>query len=503
MRSRQPDANGLRAILSKKISVPAIRGWISLAFAILLLLPATKAHAQFETASVLGYVRDTSGAVIPNTAVTLTNNATSITQTSTTDGEGKYEFASVPIGEYHVDAQATGFDRSQTQTFRVTTNARQRVDVEMKAGSVSDTVTISSAPTLLETETSSRGQVIGTREIENLPLNGRSYADLVLLAPGVRKSALEDQTTTNREASFNVNGQRSAFNNFLLDGLDNNSYGTSNQGFANENIPPSPDAVSEFRLETNNYSAEYGRASGAVINASIRRGTNQFHGRVWDYLRNTNLNAIGPFAPPGNVKPTFIRNQFGGTIGGPIWHDHTFFFADYEGTRQIAKQFAAATLPNAEQRSGVFLLHRLDGTSAPIPIQNPVTGVVYANGVIPAADQTAFAKAVLANLPALTTAAPLSTAAAFSNNYSNFPRGTIQDDKGDIRLDHTFGPRLSVFGRYSDHEAAIFAPPTFGGRAGGNANANVNILNRQVAAGVTYVITPTSLLDVRIGHWEE
>lgn len=499
MRSRQPDANGLRAILSKKISVPAIRGWISLAFAILLLLPATKAHAQFETASVLGYVRDTSGAVIPNTAVTLTNNATSITQTSTTDGEGKYEFASVPIGEYHVDAQATGFDRSQTQTFRVTTNARQRVDVEMKAGSVSDTVTISSAPTLLETETSSRGQVIGTREIENLPLNGRSYADLVLLAPGVRKSALEDQTTTNREASFNVNGQRSAFNNFLLDGLDNNSYGTSNQGFANENIPPSPDAVSEFRLETNNYSAEYGRASGAVINASIRRGTNQFHGRVWDYLRNTNLNAIGPFAPPGNVKPTFIRNQFGGTIGGPIWHDHTFFFADYEGTRQIAKQFAAATLPNAEQRSGVFLLHRLDGTSAPIPIQNPVTGVVYANGVIPAADQTAFAKAVLANLPALTTAAPLSTAAAFSNNYSNFPRGTIQDDKGDIRLDHTFGPRLSVFGRYSDHEAAIFAPPTFGGRAGGNANANVNILNRQVAAGVTYVITPTSLLDVRIG----
>ena len=144
---------------------------------------------------------------------------------------------------------------------------------------VNETVTVSSVPTALETETSSRGQVIGTQEIEDLPLNGRSYADLALLAPGVRKSFLENQSTTSREASFNVNGQRSASNNFLLNGLDNNSYGTSNQGFGNENIPPSPDAVSEFRLETDNYSAEYGRASGAVINASIRRGTNRFHGR--------------------------------------------------------------------------------------------------------------------------------------------------------------------------------------------------------------------------------
>ena len=179
-------------------------------------------------------------------------------------------------------SQATGFERVQTPPFTVTTNARQRVDVTMKPGSVNESVTVSAAPSVLETETSSRGQVVGTREIENLPLNGRSYADLTLLAPGVRKSFLENQSTTSREASFNVNGQRSAFNNFLLNGLDNNSYGTSNQGFANENIPPSPDAVSEFRLETSNYTAEYGRASGAVINASIPRGTNQFHGRAWD-----------------------------------------------------------------------------------------------------------------------------------------------------------------------------------------------------------------------------
>ncbi len=131
--------------------------------------------------------------------------------------------------------------------------------------------------------------------MQNLPLNGRAYADLAALAPGVRRNILENQSVTSRDASFNVNGQRSEFNNFLLDGVDNNAYGTSNQGFSNQAIPPSPDAINEFRVETNNYSAEYGRASGAVINVSINSGTNQFHGRVWEYNRNTESQCMGRF----------------------------------------------------------------------------------------------------------------------------------------------------------------------------------------------------------------
>ena len=464
-----------------------------------VLFPGLATHAQYETASVLGYARDLSGAAIANTTITLTNTATDIVQTARTNSAGSFEFPSVLPGPYQIIAESAGFERAQTPIFTLTTNARQRVDVSLKPGSVSETVTVSSAPTLLETETSSRGEVIGTREVENLPLNGRSYADLALLVPGVRRSFLEDQTASSREASFNINGQRSAFNNFLLDGLDNNNYGTSNQGFANENIPPSPDAIAEFRIEADNYSAEYGRSSGGVINASIRRGTNQFHGRAWDYLRNTVLNAVGPFPPVSGVKPAFIRNQFGGTFGGPIWKDHTFLFMDYEGLRQIALGYGTATLPTPEQRTGTFLLHRVDGTTAPIPLQNPVTGAVYANGVIPTSDSTPFARAVFAALPANTSTAAVNTAAAYANNYSAFPRSTTNDDKGDVRVDHTFNQKLSVFGRYSHHQATLFVPGVFGGPAGGNNNGFVHELNRDIAGGVTYALTPTSLLDVRMG----
>lgn len=482
--------------------------WLWMALAVLLLLPALRCYAQFESASVLGYVRDTTSAAIPNSTVTLTNVSTSIKQTATTDAEGRYEFSSVPIGSYMVSAEAPGFERVQTQNFTVTTNARQRVDVAMKPGSVAETVTVSSAPTTLETETSSRGQVIGTREVENLPLNGRSYADLVLLAPGVRKSFLENQSASSREASFNVNGQRSAFNNFLLDGLDNNNYGTSNQGFANENIPPSPDAVSEFRVETNNYSAEYGRASGAVINVATRRGTNQFHGKAYDYLRNTDLNAIGPFQPAGGIKQIFIRNQFGGTFGGPIYKDHTFFFMDYEGLRQIFRNpVTTVTLPNSEQRQGLFLLHYADPSKTPTPItlHNPISGTVFTSGDV-SAEATPFAKAVLAALPANNSVSATGGGPGavrfdtIANNYIASPRGTIQDDKGDARVDHTFNQKWSIFGRYSEHRGTIFDPPTVLGRAGGNGNANVHLLNRQIAGGMTWIISPSKLLDVRFAY---
>jgi hypothetical protein len=478
----------------------------SLLFLCLLALLPISALAQFETASVLGYVRDASGAFVPKASVTLTNVATKTHTTVQTDAQGSYQFTDVKIGQYQVSSTATGFDPATTPIFSVTVNARQRADITLKAGSAGDSVTVSAAPALLETDSSERGQVIGTREVQNLPLNGRAYADLAALVPGVRRNVLENSTDSSRDASFDVNGQRSEFNNFLLDGLDNNAYGTSNQGFSNQAIPPSPDAISEFKVQTNNYSAEYGRSPGAVVNVSIKSGSNQFHGTGYDYLRNTVLNAIGPFSPPTNAltgksqKPTLQRNQFGGTFGGPILKDKLFFFADYEGTRQVVHSILTATLPDTDQ-NGTSALALANGgytfltsTGAPVPILNPLTGQTY-NGVIPTNDPSisAFTKSILAALPAA------NLPGIVSNNYVSLPADTIRDDKGDVRVDFTVSPKTTAFARYSEHQGNIFSPPAIQGSAGGNANGFVYIFNQQIAGGVTHAFTQNSILDARFG----
>jgi hypothetical protein len=466
--------------------------------------------AQFETASVLGYIRDGSGAAIPNATVSLINQETKTQATVHANNQGAYEFTDVKVGRYTVTAQASGFDISSTEAFGVEVNARQRVDVALKIGSNTETVTVTDAAALLETDSSERGQVIGTREVENLPLNGRSYADLAALVPGVRRNILENTTDSNRDASFDVNGQRSEFNNFLLDGLDNNAYGTSNQGFSNQSIPPSPDAISEFRVETDNYSAEFGRAPGAVVNVSIRSGTNSFHGRAYDYIRNTVFNAIGPFTPPDNPltgmpqKPTLIRNQFGGTFGGPLWKDHTFFFGDYEGNRQVQHSPTSATVPTANQNGTsalaianggyTFISGKTTESGTPLPILNPLTGQIYANGVIPFSDPSvsSFAKGVLAALPE-----PNLPGAPFANNYASQPADTLVDNKFDVRVDHTFSSRTTAFVRYSQHQGTIMSPPNIQGPAGGSSNGTVSIFNQQIAGGVTHTFTQNSILDAR------
>ena len=193
----------------------------------------------------------------------------------------------------------------------------------------------------LQTDSSDRGQVISGEVTRALPLNGREYSQLALLSPGVRLSALNTGGFTPREGSFNVNGLRSTFNNFLIDGVDNNAYGTSNQGFSNQVMQPSPDAVAEFKVVTNNMSAEYGRSAGATINVAYDSGTNQFRGAGWEFVRRTDFNADRLLQAGRRQKPRFDRDQFGGVVGGPIVKNRAFFFADYEGFRQDARAAGA------------------------------------------------------------------------------------------------------------------------------------------------------------------
>jgi len=457
--------------------------------------------AQYETASVLGYVHDATGAAISNVTVDLQNKETGTKTTVKTNAQGAYEFNSVKVGTWQVVAQAEGFIPASTTPFSVEVAARQRVDLILKVGSKDETITVlGDAAAILETDSSSNGQVIGTREVEDLPLNGRAYADLVTLAPGIRRNNLENQTVTSRDASYNVNGQRSEFNDFMLDGLDNNAYGTSNQGFSNQAIPPAPDAISEFRAETNNYSAEYGRASGAVINVSIRSGTNQMHGAVWEYFRNTVLNAIGPFAAPTNKvtgaaqKAMLNRNQFGGRFGGHILRDRLFYFADYEGNRQVQGNYTTATVPNDNQRQGNFYTT----TGTVVPLRNPITGTVYSNGSVPKSDWTPLAVLVMNALP------PANIRNSFSSNYAWVPKSHLTDNKGDGRIDFTLNANTTLFGRYSQYRGTIVDASTVPGEAGDGGNGTIHAYNRQIVAGVTRVLGRSSMLDARLGFtWTE
>ncbi len=458
-------------------------GFLILALTLLFVI---RAAAQFETATVLGTVADANGAAVSGAPVSLKNIATEITQTTTTDGSGDYQFVNVKIGVYQVVVEAEGFNRTVADQVEVTVNARQRVDLNLAVATATETVVVTDAANPLQTDSSELGQVVQRRQIIALPLNGRSYANLALLAPGVRESSTNSSIGGGgREAAFNVNGLRATFNNFLLDGVDNNAYGTSNQSFSSQVVQVSPDAIAEFKIQTNTYSAEFGRSGGAVINASYRSGTNEFHGAAWEFHRNTVLNAVGFFKPVGGVKPPLIRNQFGFTFGGPIIKDRTFFFGDYEGFRQIQKNVQFSTVPTLAQRQGIL----------GVAVRNPLTGQEYAAGTpIPL---TAFARKVLNDLPAPNVTGLATVAGVQASNYQELVLNRNFSDKYNVRVDHKFNDTFSIFGRWSYRKLDAFEAPNIPGASGSNQNGFVNALNKQLTLGGTYVFGNASVLDAR------
>ena len=450
-----------------------------LTVAALMLAAPHIAFSQFETAAVLGTVLDPRGAIVRDAHVTLINDETGVRQDATSGAEGTYQFLEVRLGHYHVRVEATGFKKAETPAFRVTVDARQRVDVKLEVGEVSQTVEVNSSASIVEQESSERGQVIGHEDISNLPLNGRSSASLSLLAPGVRNSF----ALSKREASFNVNGLRSQFNNFTLDGVDNNAYGTSNQGLSNQVVQLSPDALQEFKVVTNSYSAEYGHVGGAVIVATIRSGTNQIHGSVWEYLRNTDLNATGFFKPAGGQKPVYIQNQFGAAAGGPIKKDKAFIFADFEGLRLTQRALSTSSVPTPDQRRGIFT----------VPVSNPYTGNPYPNNTIPQTDITSFASKVFSQLP-------LPNLSGNTSNVSGLLPSTDRSNKGDIRYDQYFGQKVTYFGRFSYRLDNQLAAPNNGipGPSGQGPGIISRVMNWQGVMGSTWTISPTSLLEFRM-----
>jgi hypothetical protein len=447
---------------------------------LLLGYGAVPASAQFDTAAVVGTVHDSSGAVVPDAKVTLTNIATGVSVVRTTTANGSYEFSAVRPGEYIVTAEKPGFAIALMDNVQVQVAARLRVDLQMPVGQISERVVVTAVSPLIQTDSSQRSQVITTTQIQELPLNGREYSSLALLTTGVRQSALNRSTnSTPREGAFNVNGLRSTFNNFMIDGVDNNAYGTSNQGFSNQVMQPPPDAIREFQVVTNNESAEYGRSAGATVNVAYRSGTNQVHGSVWEFNRNTALNAVG-FFKPATGKPTMQRNQFGGVLGGPIVKNKAFFFADYEGFRQDRGVVNFATIPDAVQRTGILT----------VDVRDPRTGTLYPAGSrLP---MTAFAAKVLSGLPP-----PNVTAVA--NNYSIVQNLTNDSNKAGGKIDMQLSPSVSVFGRYGWRNLETVDQPVLPLPSGGDGNGLIYARNKQLALGATYTPSDRSLLEIRFG----
>ena len=353
--------------------------------------------------------------------MTLLNTATGVASTKVTDENGGYEFFTVRAGDYTVAAELSGF-APQTVAVNVEVGARRRVDIALSVGGISEAVSVTAETPRLETDSSQRGQVITGDQTRALPLNGREYSALALLTTGVKLGSSNLTTGgTPREGTFNVNGLRSTFNNFLIDGVDNNAYGTSNQGFSNQVMQPPPDAVGEFKVVTNNMSAEYGRAAGATVNVVYQSGTNRFHGSGWEFFRDTALNATGFFKPANGQKPPLERNQFGGVIGGPILRNRAFFFADYEGFRQNARNAVSSVIPSPLQRQGILS----------VAIVDPRTGIAYPAGTpIP---MTSFAQRVLSALPDTPDG---------GNNYPIFQEFTNDTDKAGGKIDLQISPTL-------------------------------------------------------------
>ena len=443
------------------------------------------AFGQAETAEVLGTVHDPSGRVVANASVKLLNQGTGIEAITKTDGSGGYDFANVRVGLYKVTVEAPGFQTSTSANLDVTVEARLRADFSLQVGTASQTVEVTSAATPLETDSSEHDLTIEGRQIADLPLNGRDYADLALLSTNVIKSpmgAAFSPSATPREAAYNINGMRSTYNNFLLDGVDNNAYSPSNQGYSSQVVQPSPDAIAEFKVITSNFSAEYGRVGGGVINTALRSGGNQFHGTAYEFLRNTDLNATGfIFCCATFQKPTLQRNQFGATFSGPIIKNKLFFFGDYEGQRQLQRYLNFDSIPTLTDRAGIL----------PVGVTNPLTGTFYPAGTqIPVAQINPFAAAVLSGLPS-------PNGSGRSNDLEALLLIRDYSDKFDAKLDYQLNSKMNAFLRFSQRKDLQYYQPDISGPSGGGGNGYIHAIQQQAVAGYDWTVSPSSLLDLR------
>ncbi|HEY1730999.1 MAG TPA: TonB-dependent receptor [Terriglobales bacterium] len=459
-----------------------------------------RAFAQADQGAITGYVKDSTGAVIPNANVTITNLDTGLSLQTTTNGTGVYVVAPLKIGNYSITAKAGGFATVTENNIRVDIQSRVNVDLVLKAGAVSETIQVTSGAPLLQTGDASVQQVISAKAIDTTPLNGRNFVYITQLTAGVAPPF--GNTRGAGSGDFVANGQRAEQNDFILDGVDNN---TNLVDFLNGQsyvVRPPPDALAEFAVQTSSFSAEFGHSAGAVVNASIKSGTNQIHGSVWEYFRNTNLDARNWNAL---TTPAYHENQFGGTLGLPILKNHLFYFGDLEANRIAYGSPGTYSVPTALMRQGNFtelLNPGLNGQSVQLYQPNSGGGAANTlqcngqNNVFCANQINAVAQKILNLYPT-----PNANNGKTYNNYivnSPVHNNTFQWDQ---RLDWNISTKDQAYARYSyDHVITVNTPPLGpildGSGYGGEYDVN---LAQDFILSETHFFTPTLSNEFRFG----
>jgi hypothetical protein len=455
-----------------------------------LALPALL--AQQDMGVITGLVTDSSGAAVPRALITVTNTETNEVRTLQSSANGIYTAGPLRIGLYQVAVEHSGFKRVVISNLRVSAQDRVRADVELTVGQIAESVSVSAEAPLLRSETSSLDYVVGQKEMRELPLNGRNFQQLAWLTSGVIPST----RSRDRESGFNAHGQPMTQNSFIIDGIDNNNNVMGMQDRKMQVVAPSLDAVAEFKVQTSNFSAEFGRNSGAVMIVNIKHGTNQFRGTAYNYLRNDATDARDMFTyvdrtGDGRGDPEVLKqNQFGATFGGPILRDKTFFFASFEGRRERRSQTDTATVPTAEERNGIF-------SPALVMVRDPLTNQNFPGNTIPRSrfDSTAASMLELwpqPNFPGFGT----------RQNFVRNPPWNATRDQYDFRLDHNLSEGDKIFGRFSlnrfdNLRDSVFEAPARGGQ--NNDRAFDDNDARSVAFSYTRILRPTLINEFRYG----
>jgi len=465
------------------------------------------------SAGVKGVVTDSSGAVVPGAEVIVTNLDTGTRRETVSSETGEYQFPLLQPGSYSIAARKQGFKQVTRSGVQLELNQNAQIDFIMAAGEVSETVEVQSSAPLLESNTSSVGQVIEAKAVSDLPLNGRNFAQLAILGPGVTGVGYSASGTIGSGTrpddmrpgtELFSNGNREQSNNFMLDGVDNNF---RRNGLIT--LRPSVEAVREFKIQTNLFQAEQGRNPGATINVITKSGSNLFHGSAYEFFRNTQLDAKNFFAKPG-PKAQYQQNQFGASLGGPIKRDKLFFFADYEGFRKRQGTFASVnTVPTVAIRNGDFSAVR--PVYDPFTVRpSPGTASGYTRDPFPG---SSIPKSRFDSVTGrLIQAYPLPDTSALANNQTTNPVLGQNWDQGDIRVDYNLDANTTIFGRFSQQNTLTLPPSTFGLRTIPGLSVPVGLGNSTTYAGnnglvahhaviaATHIFSPTFIVDARFGY---